>query len=78
MKLSVAIGGALRDIRTEQGLTLRQVSAKCFVSLGHLSEVERGIKDASTDLLEQISSKGLGLSNAEFLTEVCNYLQGNR
>ncbi|MFV0463642.1 MAG: helix-turn-helix domain-containing protein [Nostocoides sp.] len=45
------LGDVLRDVRTAQGRTLREVSADASVSLGYLSEVERGTKEASSELL---------------------------
>ena len=48
------IGGSLRERRLQQGRTLRQVSDDAKVSLGYLSEVERGQKEASSELLASI------------------------
>jgi transcriptional regulator with XRE-family HTH domain len=48
------LGDVLRERRLEQGLTLRQVSAEARVSLGYISEVERGQKEASSELLASI------------------------
>lgn len=48
------IGESLREERTGQGKTLRQVSTVARVSLGYLSEVERGQKEASSELLAAI------------------------
>ena len=48
------IGDVLRDARRRQGRTLREVSSVARVSLGYLSEVERGQKEASTELLASI------------------------
>ncbi len=48
------IGGELRRRRMSQGRTLRDVSAAARVSLGYLSEVERGQKEASSELLSAI------------------------
>lgn len=48
------IGDVLRDARQRQGRTLREVSAAARVSLGYLSEVERGQKEASSELLSSI------------------------
>ena len=48
------IGDVLRRARTEQGRTLREVSDSARVSLGYLSEVERGRKEASSELLGAI------------------------
>jgi len=48
------IGESLREERVSQGKTLREVSRKARVSLGYLSEVERGQKEASSELLAAI------------------------
>ena len=48
------IGDVLRDARQRQGRTLREVSSAARVSLGYLSEVERGQKEASSELLNSI------------------------
>src|SRR5579871_777844 len=48
------LGDALRRLRLRQGRTLREVSASARVSLGYLSEVERGRKEASSELLAAI------------------------
>jgi transcriptional regulator with XRE-family HTH domain len=48
------IGDVLREQRRQQSRTLREVSAKARVSLGYLSEVERGQKEASSELLASI------------------------
>ena len=48
------LGDVLRDARRAQGRTLRQVSSDARVSLGYLSEIERGQKEASSELLSAI------------------------
>ena len=48
------LGDVLREHRRDQGRTLREVSAAARVSLGYLSEVERGQKEASSELLGSI------------------------
>jgi transcriptional regulator with XRE-family HTH domain len=48
------LGDVLRERRLEQGLTLRQVSAEARVSLGYISEIERGQKEASSELLASL------------------------
>lgn len=48
------IGDVLRGNRHRQGRTLREVSKVARVSLGYLSEVERGHKEASSELLNSI------------------------
>lgn len=52
--LREAIGDRLRRTRTAQHRTLREVSRTARVSLGYLSEVERGRKEASSELLAAI------------------------
>lgn len=52
--LREVIGEVLRDARTSQNRTLRDVSDAARVSLGYLSEVERGRKEASSELLGAI------------------------
>ena len=50
------LGDVLRDKRTQRGLTLREVSAEARVSLGYISEIERGQKEASSELLASLCS----------------------
>ena len=52
--LREAIGGSLRRARTARRRTLRDVSRRARVSLGYLSEVERGRKEPSSELLAAI------------------------
>ncbi|MVU76880.1 helix-turn-helix domain-containing protein [Nocardia sp. ET3-3] len=52
--LREAIGESLRRARVTQSRTLREVSTSARVSLGYLSEVERGRKEASSELLAAI------------------------
>ena len=48
------IGDTLRSARRRQNRTLRDVSTGARVSLGYLSEIERGQKEASSELLASI------------------------
>lgn len=48
------IGEVLREVRMRQGRTLRQVSQQAQVSLGYISEIERGQKEPSSELLAAI------------------------
>jgi transcriptional regulator with XRE-family HTH domain len=52
--LRQVVGDELRRRRMDQGRTLRDVSTSARVSLGYLSEVERGQKEASSELLAAI------------------------
>lgn len=65
----------MRGLRLSKNLTLRQVSSKSHVSLGHLCDVERGAKNASNELLEAIA-KGLELTTVELIGEIYEYLRG--
>lgn len=55
-------------------MNLRNLSVKAHVSLGHLSDVERGHKQASNELLESIAL-GLDLSPADLIKEIHDYLK---
>jgi transcriptional regulator with XRE-family HTH domain len=63
------LGEVLRAQRMRQGRTLRQVSADARVSLGYISEIERGQKEASSELLASICS-ALDVPLSEILSEV--------
>lgn len=63
------LGDALRERRRARGLTLREVSASASVSLGYLSEVERGEKEASSELLASICG-ALELPLSQVLSDV--------
>ena len=49
------IGDVLRDFRLQKGQTLRQVAARASVALGYLSELERGQKEASSEILGSLA-----------------------
>ena len=49
------IGEVLRDLRQQMGRTLRQVASRASVALGYLSEVERGQKEASSEILASVA-----------------------
>ena len=46
-----SLGDVLRAERMRQGMTLRELSSSARVSLGYISEIERGQKEASSELL---------------------------
>lgn len=75
--LREAIGDRLRRTRTAQHRTLREVSRTARVSLGYLSEVERGRKEASSELLAAICD-ALSLPLAELLHGVAGDLRPPR
>ncbi len=75
MKLQTAIGGTIRMVRTNRKLSLRQVTP--YISYGHLSDVERGVKAISPELLEEIS-RGLHLTTPDLLRQVADYMEGQQ
>jgi transcriptional regulator with XRE-family HTH domain len=73
--LRTQLGHTLRGHRLSQRRTLRDVSGAARVSLGYLSEVERGQKEASSELLASICD-ALELELADLLAEVSLQLRG--
>ncbi|MCW2776290.1 MAG: transcriptional regulator, family [Frankiales bacterium] len=71
--LRTLLGDALRETRLRQNRTLREVSGAARVSLGYLSEVERGQKEASSELLASIC-RALGVRLSDVLREVSETL----
>lgn len=71
--LRTLLGEALRATRLSQERTLREVSSAARVSLGYLSEVERGQKEASSELLAAIC-RALGVRLSDVLREVSETL----
>jgi len=49
-----SLGDVLRAERMRQGMTLRELSSSAMVSLGYISEIERGQKEASSELLSAL------------------------
>lgn len=71
--LREAIGDSLRRTRVSQSRTLREVSNSARVSLGYLSEIERGRKEASSELLAAICD-ALEVPLSEVLVDVSETL----
>ena len=74
--LRTQLGNSLRGHRLRPRRTLRAVSGRARVSLGYLSEVERGQKEASSELLASICD-ALDLELADLLAEVSLSLRGS-
>ena len=72
-RLREVIGATLRRQRQAQGRTLRQVATAAGVSLTYLSEVERGRKEASSEVLEAVCA-ALDLVLADLLFQVAEEL----
>lgn len=64
--LRTAIGYAIRTKRLERGENLREVSHRAPIALGYLSEVERGQKDISSELLRAVA-RGLEIETSELM-----------
>ena len=69
-----AIGETLRAERTERGLTLKQVAEGAHVSVSYLAEIERGEKDPSSRVLENIA-RSLDMEVSELLIRIAISLQ---
>ena len=71
--LRTLLGDTLRETRLRQRRTLKEVSQVAKVSLGYLSEVERGQKEASSELLASICA-ALGVRLSDVLRHVSDEL----
>jgi transcriptional regulator with XRE-family HTH domain len=67
------LGDVLRNVRREQGRTLREVAQAAQLSLGYLSEIERGEKEASSELLAAVCD-ALGVRMSDALLSVSRRL----
>ena len=67
--LRSAIGRVLRRIRQDQGRTLQDVARAAGVSMPYLSEIERGLKEVSSEILAGIC-RALGIALPDLLEEV--------
>lgn len=71
--LRTLLGDTLREVRLRQQRTLREVAEVARCSLGYLSEVERGQKEASSELLASICM-ALGVRLSDVLRQVSEEL----
>lgn len=69
---SADLGSRLRQLRTERNLTLAVIAQRSRISLPYLSEVERGRKLPSLDILERLAGT-YGLTVVELLSGVDVY-----
>ena len=63
MLLRHALGEQLRHARHDSGLSIRALSSAAGVSIGYLSEIERGRKEVSSEILAAIC-RALNLATA--------------
>lgn len=66
--LREALGLALRSFRADRGITLRELAEMSCVSPGYLSELERGRKEVSSELLAAVCH-ALGVKVSDVLIE---------
>jgi len=69
-----AIGYILKEERTNQKRTLRDVSKQAIMALGYLSEIERGKKEISSEMLESLCS-ALYISTTDLMGNVVTYMR---
>lgn len=69
MLMRHAIGSVLRKLRTERGATLRELSESSRISIPYLSEIERGRKEASSEILAALC-RVLDVTEGELLSQV--------
>ena len=65
------LGDVLRSARMQRGMTLRELSAEARVSLGYISEIERGQKEASSELLASLC-QAMDLPLSDVLRDVAD------
>ena len=66
-----SLGDVLRGARMQRGMTLRALSAQARVSLGDISEIERGQKEASSELLASLC-QAMDLPLSDVLRDVAD------
>lgn len=76
MNLKNAIGDTIRELRTERGMRLTDLSSKSHVSIGHISDIERGTTTVGGDMIESLAH-GLELTATELVGEIYQYLKEN-
>jgi transcriptional regulator with XRE-family HTH domain len=70
------VGAILRARREAQGRTLRDVAVEARVSVAYLSEIERGRKEASSEVLVAVCG-ALGMGLVDLLAEAHRTLVGH-
>ena len=75
LTLAQAAGQAIRNLRHEHSMTLRDLAEATYIALGHISDVERGVKNMFLDSYADVA-KVFGLTNEEFFDEIIKAQQG--
>lgn len=63
-----SLGEVIKEFRNERHLTQRQLAAKAFISHNYLSELERGVKEVSSEILDNLAA-GMGVNSYELVIE---------
>jgi transcriptional regulator with XRE-family HTH domain len=63
-----SLGEVIKDFRVERCLTQRQLAAKAFISHNYLSEIERGVKELSSEILENLAA-GMEVPSYDLIIE---------
>ena len=74
LSIREALGEVLRDQRTEHVMTIRELSNRSGISISHISDIERGKKDPSSEMVEDLCAS-LNITLRELLTEAAGLLQ---
>jgi transcriptional regulator with XRE-family HTH domain len=75
MLYRIALGEVLKEERLARNLRLRDASARGYIALGYLSEVERGQKEISSEPLENLA-RGLGIEPYEIIFKTAMKMAG--
>lgn len=73
MLMRVAIGRELRELRLNQKRSLREVSGTAQIAVGYLSEIERGHKELSSELLQSVA-RALGVEVSHVMAAAASSL----
>jgi transcriptional regulator with XRE-family HTH domain len=74
--LRSALGESLRRLRLEQGRTLAEVALAARISMPYLSEVERGLKEVSSEVLAALCA-ALGIDLSDLLVAVAFHISAS-
>lgn len=74
LSLKSALGATLRKLRHERDLKLVTLSSKSHVSIGHISEIERGKTTGGFEMIQSIAD-GLELTTTELVKEIYEFLK---
>lgn len=71
----VALGHSVRTMRAKAGLSMRALGKRANVSIAHLSDVERGKSEVSSEILEALA-QGAGVTTEDIITFALDTMKG--